>query len=476
MSLFTSIDKPMGKLALLIVALIAIFTFSFSNQLIVMAQERAPGSLVDRVKDCENPEIAVCVAGNADQFNTGNGTEVSTPGQDMLDLAAANGWTVLSQFDTIPTDKFFMHTFGGSDVDSCLSGNCRITGAKLIITLKAGPSSLAWNDTIHFLEDGVNIWSDRIHDWVADGNWQPGDVETITFDLDNLLPNGAGVTSVLNALQDGDFDLYIEDDTGVDYIKLIVERCCDDCVDPPANMVAWWTLDETSGTTSADIAMFPNNGSHVSSPTPVSGMVDGALHFNGSNYVEVPSHNEINFDKGDFSIDAWVKTTDKQGVKVIVDKRYENRSTYTQGYSLYTYRGQLGFQLADGNGSWFCSSNPITSSCTNYISGAFIADGEWHLVAVTVDRDSSTGGRFYVDGSLVNTFNPMIRDGSLDNEKPLRIASRSSSVTGLFQGEIDEVELFNRVLTDAEIESIYEAGSAGKCKVQIDKVPHPSRK
>jgi len=236
------------------------------------------------------------------------------------------------------------------------------------------------------------------------------------------------------------------------------------CTAPPSGMTGWWHLDESSGTTVSDIAGYANNGSRRNNPTSVTGKVSRALSFNGyNNYVEVRDHHDLDVGRGDFSIDAWVKTTDRNGVKVLVDKRYENRSRDTQGYSLFLNNGQLAFQLADGNGSWYCSSSS-SSSCSNFTSGVSVADGRWHLVAVTVDRNSSNGGRFYVDGRLVRTFNPTGRQGSLDNNKPLRIGSRSSYTTGLFRGEIDEVELFKRVLSSWEISKIYHAGSAGKCK------------
>ena len=35
---------------------------------------------------------------------------------------------------------------------------------------------------------------------------------------------------------------------------------------------------------------------------------------------------------------------------------------------------------------------------------------------------------------------------------------------GFWNGLIDEVEVFNRALSDSEIQAIYSAGSAGKCK------------
>ena len=99
------------------------------------------------------------------------------------------------------------------------------------------------------------------------------------------------------------------------------------CVAPPPNMAAWWPLDELVGPTAVDIAGFPTNGTHVNGPTPAPGMVAGGLSFDGVNdYVNVPDHPSLNFGQGNLSIDAWIKTSDTSGVKVIVDKRVEAAS------------------------------------------------------------------------------------------------------------------------------------------------------
>ena len=235
------------------------------------------------------------------------------------------------------------------------------------------------------------------------------------------------------------------------------------CAVPPVEMTAWWPLDETSGTTAVDIAGFPTNGTHMNGPVPVPGKVNGALSFDGvDDYVDVNDHPTLNFGTGNFSVDTWIRTSDANGVKLIVDKRLEATSL-VQGYSLFLSNGLLAFQLADGPGSTTCSNLP-SSACTNYGSTAFVADGNWHHLTVTVNRANTNGGRFYVDGALVGTFDPTVRPGSLTNPNPLRMASRSSSVTGLLRGVLDEVELFPRVLTPAEIQSIFLADTLGKCR------------
>lgn len=252
---------------------------------------------------------------------------------------------------------------------------------------------------------------------------------------------------------------------------------CVGCVSAPSGMVAWFPLDEASGTKAGDLAqampnvsmtqyVSPIDGKYFGSPTHLTGLngfVDNAIKFDGTNdYVEAPNHSSLNFGTGDFSIDAWVKIdhpNDALGVRVLVEKREQVGGQYF-GYSFFLYNGKLHLQLADG-------------THYNYGSNLIVpADGNWHFVAVTVDRNNIAGGTFYLSQGTMggftvqtSTFNPTNRQGSVSNSRPLRIGSLTlGSPTSLFKGSMDEVELFNRMLTPAEIQSLVEAGRYGKCK------------
>lgn len=220
------------------------------------------------------------------------------------------------------------------------------------------------------------------------------------------------------------------------------------CIEPPSGLMAWWPLDENSSP--AQDIIGGNNGAWMGNPTPEQSHVDGFLSFDSaSDYINVPNNSTLNVGTGDFSIDAWVKkTSGLNGVHTIVDKR-----STQQGYSLYLYNGKLGLQLSDGNGY------------DNYNSDLYISDSGWNFVAVTVDRDNPNGLVFYVNGNQ-QTMDPTDHPGSLDNNHALLIGGNCVSGSNYFfnKGSIDEVELFNRALLPTEINSIYGAGTAGKCK------------
>ena len=219
------------------------------------------------------------------------------------------------------------------------------------------------------------------------------------------------------------------------------------CVTPPPNMVAWLTADNTANDSSGN----GHNGTLQGAATYTTGAVAGAFSLSvAADFVQVPNHPALNF-AGDFSIDAWVNTTNTT-TAAIIDKRTGTANNPT-GYHLFLFGGQLGFQLADG------------SPFLNHLAPPpAINNGTWHHVAVTIARTSPTGGRLYVDGVLVLTFDPTTRPGSIANAANLRIGQRYLTATQDFKGAIDEVELFDRAITAQEIQSIFNAGAGGKCK------------
>ena len=227
------------------------------------------------------------------------------------------------------------------------------------------------------------------------------------------------------------------------------------CVPAPSGMTLWLPFDEASGTTSANLYAGGNNGTQINAPSVnLGGYVANSLCFNGANQsVSVPDYPAINPGTGDLSVDAWVKRDPASGntVRIIVDKR---NPTTTVGYSLSVSFGNLLFQLCDSPGNF-----------TNYRdTGVLPADNQWHFIAVTVSRNLTNGGRFYIDGNPTATFDPTGHPGSLNNTNAFLVATTPLGGATPWLGCIDEVEFFLRVLAPSEVQGIFNAGPAGKCK------------
>lgn len=227
------------------------------------------------------------------------------------------------------------------------------------------------------------------------------------------------------------------------------------CTPYHKKMAAWFPFDETGG----DIAynMFsPYDGLLMNGPEFVGGMVNNALRFDGVNdYVEVAHHSNVDFGTGDFTVEAWIKTTDAYGN--IVSKRHQHNSP---GYLFMVYRGTLLLQMTDDVNGWANYLDPRYRTGEPYPR---VDDGLWHHVAVTMDRDNPVGGKMYMDGVAVYTFNPTNRQGSLATGANLWIG-REGGGGQYFGGIIDELSLYPKAFNYKKINRIYLAGADGKCR------------
>jgi hypothetical protein len=237
------------------------------------------------------------------------------------------------------------------------------------------------------------------------------------------------------------------------------------CTTPPTGMVSWWPGDGNAN----DV----QGSNHGTLSTFAAGKVGQAFRLDGVNdNVKVLNSPSLNFGMGNFSIDAWINTTDSSGVVVLLDKR---SGPTPKGYHLFLSDGKPGFQMASGIGSSGCKAHPTPGvACTNYGWGApFIADGAWHHVAWVVDRTNLTSGaRLYVDGVLKYTGDPMTDDLNTTSDLYMGMRTPAMGGGGFFRGDLDEVEIFNRALNQTDIQAIYNAGSADKISGDLP-VPKP---
>ncbi len=202
-----------------------------------------------------------------------------------------------------------------------------------------------------------------------------------------------------------------------------------------ADAVAWWSFD--SG------AVHDRLGTHHGSLVGHAGRAASpradAMAFRGRGFVDFGGDPRLDLGTGDFALQVWIRTREaRDRVWVILDKRSG------AGYHLFNYRGRLGLQLAGGE-------------FTNY-EGPFVADGDWHHVVVSVDRDRGDGIRWFVDGrEAAPRQDPRPHQGSLDSPAPLTAGGRHHG-GGHFIGDLDELAVFRRALTAGDVERLHQAG------------------
>ena len=220
---------------------------------------------------------------------------------------------------------------------------------------------------------------------------------------------------------------------------------CRSCVTPPPDMVGWWPGDGNPN----DIQN-GNNGTLQGGATFAPGEVAQAFSFNASTNsgVIVPSTSLLNPTEA-ITIDAWVKPSSFPNTGPAVVRKDSNGAGTTQ-YSL---------NVGDGVsvGVVHCNIGGTASA-----TGGSVPLNQWSHVACTYDRQTI---RVYVNGDEVaSTPDTQAIPASAQN---LAIGKEDGFTDRNFDGLIDEVEIFSRALTAAEIAAIADAGNAGKCKPAI---------
>lgn len=234
---------------------------------------------------------------------------------------------------------------------------------------------------------------------------------------------------------------------------------CLACAAPAPDLRAWWSFDDVAVGWAEDLSGNLSDG-NLRGPLAADGAVQGGLRFDGvDDRVQVFDGGALDPGALDLSVDFWIRYDDaaqRVGERAILDKRTR---ALTRGLYVYTTDGRPALRLADGSGA---------RGFTNFVapsSARIPIDGAWHHVAITVDRDASSGLRFYLDGASMGTANPTAHQGTLASFNTLWIGMRSDlSRSTAFAGRLDEVQLFSRALSAGEVATQHDAAYFGQCK------------
>lgn len=230
------------------------------------------------------------------------------------------------------------------------------------------------------------------------------------------------------------------------------------CVPPPPGMVSWWT-----GDGNANDLISSNHGTLQNGATFATGMVGQAFSFVGpDDIVRIPHNPNLNVGTGDVTIDAWMKLSNLTFTddKVIVMKFSTNPSdTPFPGYTVRWLGDKLQFIIDSEFGGVVGPSVQDKK-----VEVTITRDTLWHHVAAV--RRGLTMELFY-DGVLVATATHSSLEYA-DNTADVGIGNNTNAIDNGFPGLIDELEFFHRALSAAEVATLFNAGSAGKCKVNVE--------
>ena len=189
------------------------------------------------------------------------------------------------------------------------------------------------------------------------------------------------------------------------------------------------------------------NGRNATAPngvTYVPGKIGTyAASLNGTNqYIELPALSDWDeLDSKDFSCFFWFKSTDKSQVHQIIGNystltaisptpnQYWNMPTLTSGYPYVNYRRD-------------------NTESKNFIGSFDVCDDTWRLLGYVKD---GTTLELWVNNVKLGS-NSLSTEGSCANNQPVRIGVQYGRYKAM---SIDNLRLYNRVLTTAEKTALY---------------------
>ncbi|MCH8219404.1 MAG: LamG domain-containing protein, partial [Planctomycetes bacterium] len=211
-------------------------------------------------------------------------------------------------------------------------------------------------------------------------------------------------------------------------------------------LTGYWNFDEgtISGTAVADSSGNENHGISVGGPTPAPGKVGtGALAFGASKYIVIDSVADDIQGSDDITLNGWVKTA------TTVRTYWIACNTATGGnVVMFAIDGPMGgvSYLYDGGTSTreIRSLNPVN-------------DNQWHMLTYV---KSGSVGTHYVDGVEQGTHTVRYAPFSSDDRWSIGQEWDSANPSNFFSdaGQLDEVAIWRRALTKAEIVKAYNGG------------------
>lgn len=231
----------------------------------------------------------------------------------------------------------------------------------------------------------------------------------------------------------------------------------------PGRLEAHWTFDDARAARIADASPNGITLATQGDPTSTGGVSGRALSLNGRDQFAIAAPARATQLSGPMTISAWIKAGAHQdGNAAIVS----TMSHLERGYEFYvTYEQDertIAIQLGSNNG--------IT--VTRY-GRTPLSAGRWHHIAAVYDARGTL--RVFLDGQPDDgcLLGQVAHHQTVSGE-PVHIGRHGEDDIDYFPGAIDDVRIFSRALSDAEVGSLY-TEVRGHASRSTRRAPAPER-
>ncbi len=228
-------------------------------------------------------------------------------------------------------------------------------------------------------------------------------------------------------------------------------------------LVSYWNMEDLTIGSVEDLHG-SNDGEKKddNEPEETDGKIGEAQKFDGiDDYVKVANPTDLHFGTdGDFSVSVWAKRNEGEEIdpfRVMELGASDNWTTNNRrGWKIFYPRNHPSntlqmIRVTAGYGDGSVQALVDTGEEYDY------RDGEWHHIVVTFKRDGNL--ILYVDGELIGE-DDMTDILNLDDTiyKDLYFGSNFKGDDRFLPGEIDEIGIWDRILSFEEVEFLYNKG------------------
>jgi prepilin-type N-terminal cleavage/methylation domain-containing protein len=277
--------------------------------------------------------------------------------------------------------------------------------------------------------------------------WIPLNFSSITFSP----PFGALPLDPTNTSSSGLFYMYVPGTTtyavaaGLNSSKYLASKGAGDGGTDPSRLeagsnltliaqgqglIGWWTFDEGFGTSAADSTGRGNTGT-ITSGTWVAGKLNQALSFSGLGRVDLGT--TLTIQNTDWTVLAWIKSTSSATQYLLT-----NQASGPVGNALRMDAAKMNYYHY--NSGWLSESGNVS-----------VNDGNWHQLAWANSSNQSIN--LYVDSVIDRQNASSTASAGTVN----RIANMWDAANQGLVGIMDELRIYSRALSPAEITAIYTA-------------------
>jgi hypothetical protein len=231
------------------------------------------------------------------------------------------------------------------------------------------------------------------------------------------------------------------------------------CVQPAAGLVSWWPFDEASGNTANDIVGGKTGA--LTGTTVAAGKVSNARRFVPGDAMAADGSGVLDITGTQVTVETWFKlennpTTAQTFTATTGKTTFPDKQAYLIAFESGPIAGGAFGTLPQNQWQFeYVLTNTAAVRVHNQQTGVVVTvDGLYHHFALTYDGGSA---RLYVDGTLRGTY-PFSGNLLSAPAEPIRIFGGAPF-------SIDELGIYHRTLSQAEVQAIFAAGSAGRCKL-----------